>query len=85
MKEQSYKADLERRVYDLMSSALGLADIIDQNVDKQGLMRVQYQLASELIRRTQQAAKVVADELSWIASGDADLSEIYPQLKGGEQ
>ena len=84
MKEQTYKADLERWVYDLMYSALELADITDQPIAENGLIKVQYQFASELIRRVQQAAKRVADELSWIASGCADLSEIYPEMKGGE-
>ena len=85
MKEQTYKADLERWVYDLMYSALELADITDQPIAENGLIKVQYQFASELIRRVQQAAKRVATELSWIASGDADLSEIYPEMKGGAQ
>ena len=85
MKEQTYKADLERWVYDLMYSALELADITDQPIAGNGLIKVQYQFASELIHRVQQAAKRVADELSWIASGDADLSELYPELKGGAQ
>ena len=85
MKEQTYKADLERWVYDLMYSALELADITDHTVDEHGLIKVQYQFASKLIHRVQQAAKRVATELSWIASGDADLSEIYPEMKGGAQ
>lgn len=81
MKEkETYKEALERHVYDLMYSALELADITDQTVDAHGLIKVQQQFASELIRRVQRAAKDVANELSWIASGDADLSELYPQL-----
>ena len=85
MKEQSYKADLDRWVYDLMYSALELADITDQTVDEHGLIKVCYKETSEVIQRVQRAAKRVANELSWIASGDADLSEIYPEMKGGEQ
>ena len=83
MKEQTYKQLIESMVYNLMYSALELADIIDQRVNEHGIIIVQYQLASEIIHRLQQSAKDAANELSWIASGSADLSEIYPEMKGG--
>lgn len=85
MKEQTYKEKIELNVFNLMYSALELADITDQPVDEHGLIKACYKETSEAIQRVQRAAKRVGNELSWIASGDADLSEIYPELKGGDQ
>ncbi len=87
MKEQSYKADINRWVYDLMHAALELSSILDTYIEK-GMVKVDYLTTAQLIKNAQISARIVADELSFIASGDADLSELYPHLyaqeKGGE-
>ena len=85
MKEQTYKQLIESMVYDLMHYALELADIIDQRVNEHGMIAVPYNFASEIICHVQQSAKAAANELSWIASGSADLSEIYPEMKGSDE
>lgn len=67
-----------------MYYALELADIFDQVINEHGMITVDYQSASETVSHVQRLAKCAASELSWIASGCADLSEIYPEMKGGE-
>lgn len=84
MKEQTFKERIELDVLNLMDAALELADIASQPIDKHGMITVGYEFISEIIQRAQRAIRIVGDELSWIASGDADLSEIYPEMKGGE-
>ena len=79
----TYKQSIESMVYNLMYSALELADIIDQDINEHGMITVQYQFASQIIKGAQQAAKDVAEELTSIVSGFVDLSEIYPEQKGG--
>lgn len=83
MKEQTYKQEIELDVFNLMDAALKLADILDQPINEHGSIKVNYRFASEVIKRAQQSARIAGNELSRIASGDADLSEIYPQQKGG--
>lgn len=85
MKEkETYKEKMEGWVYDLMYSALELSSILGTSV-KNGMVKVNYQSTAELIRHLQAAALKVADELALIASGGADLSEIYPEMKGGKR
>lgn len=82
MKEkETYKEQIDREIHDLIYSALELADIIDQPINEHGMITVNYQFASEIIHRAQQSAKTVGNELSWIVSGLADLTEIYPEVK----
>ncbi len=83
--KETYKQQIEREVYNLMCSALGLANILDQRINEHGMITVSYQFASEIIHQLQQSAKRAADELEFIASGYADIEELYPNLKGGEK
>lgn len=83
MKEQT--PNYNQMAYNLLDAATNLSNILGWNPDEHGFIKINYADAAVIIATMQRNAKVVADELSWIASGDADLSEIYPQLKGGEQ
>ena len=73
MKEQTYKEFLEYWSYDLMYSALNLSSILDTSVEN-GMVKVNYQSTAEPIKHLQISALKAADELKFIASGDADLS-----------
>lgn len=58
--------DCDKRAADLMFAALALVEIIDQPIDENGMIKVQYQFASKKIHVAQLTAKSAADELDII-------------------
>ena len=77
------ESNLGLMAYNLLDAVTALAGILDQPI-KGNCVRVNYQHAARLICNAQMTAKSAAEELSWIASGDADLPEAYPWQKGGD-
>ena len=71
MKETS----IERKVYSLMEGALALSQILDQPVDKKGMISVNYSFASELIRDAQLGAMEAADLLTFFSEEFGDNLE----------
>lgn len=57
----------DESIRDLYSAALRLAGILDRSIDKDDMITVKYQYASELINAVQMAANSTVDELKLMA------------------
>ncbi len=83
MKEQI--SNYATMAFGLLDAATNLSNILSWSPDEKGFIRIRFSDVAEIILAMQQSAKRAADELSWIASGCAELSEICPCQKGGSE
>lgn len=60
--------------YDLLAAVTALAEILDQPIEKNGIIRVQYQFASEIIHAAQLAARTAAQEITGLVDDTTHLS-----------
>lgn len=65
----------EASISNLLLTILDLVGIVDQTIDKNGMIQVAYQFASERIHAAQLAAKATADELQLMAQNAKDYME----------
>lgn len=65
----------EASIRNLYSAMLGLAGILDRSIDKDDMITVKYQYASELINAAQMAAQAAIDELELMAQNAKDYME----------